>query len=62
MQGAFGKIDSICVIFEVEENPCQVEQQVRVVGREREGFAETLYGQLCVAFDSPEVANLVEDS
>ena len=33
-----------------------------MIGREVESSSKALYGQLCVAFDAPKVADLIKDS
>ena len=61
MQRFLCQEDGVVVELEVEQNPSQVEEKVRVVGGVEESLAETLDGLLRVSLDPPEVANLVED-
>ncbi len=61
MERLFSQKNRIVVEFEVEEDSGQVQEEVRMVRGQVEGFTETLNSLLGVALDAPEVANLVED-
>ena len=61
VEGPLGQEDGVFQVLEVEEDPGEVEEEVRVVGGDGEGLAEALDGELRVAFDSPVVAYLVQD-
>lgn len=61
VERAVGEFESVVEVLQVEENPRQVEQYVRVVWTQGQRFAEAFHRLLCVAFDAPEVADLVVD-
>lgn len=60
-QRAFGQLECVVVLAQVEENSRQVQQSVRIVWSEKQRSAETLDRTLRVALDSPVVADLVVD-
>ena len=60
MQGPLGQEYGVFQVLEVEQDPREVEEEVRVVGGDGEGLAEALNGQLRVALDAPVVSYLVQ--
>lgn len=61
MEGLLRQEYSVIVKLEIEEDPCQVKEEVWMIRGVVEGLAETFNRLLCVTFDPPKVANLIED-
>ena len=58
-EGAPREGNGVIQVLQIEEHAGKVQQNVRVIGADGQGSTKTLQGQLRVALDSPEVANLV---
>ena len=60
VEGAFRQEHGVLVEFEIKKHSGEVEEKIRVVWGDGEGFAKTLDGILSVPLDTPKVAYLVE--
>lgn len=53
-------MNGIVQILHVEQNTCQIQQHIRIGGRDGERFPEALNGLFSIALDTPEITNLIE--
>ena len=58
-QGSTREGNGIIQVLEVEKHAGKVQQDIWVIWADGQGSTETFHGQLCIALNSPEVANLV---